>query len=255
MNNGKIMPVLMLDCGNTRIKWGVWQLNQLSSMGTLDYTQLSHTCFNHVLCQDAAIAAVVDPSRLDQVLECCARLSITPHLAISQASLGDVYNGYSQPQRLGVDRWLALIAAWQQLQQACVVVDAGTAITVDVLNATAQHLGGAILPGLDKMYHSLKQTGHIHLHQAGQLQILGQNTEDCLYTGLIAAATGGVIRLIEQAFTYHHLPHTTPILISGGDACYFLSALDGYVTLARPALVLQGLGVWWQQCKLFETNS
>jgi type III pantothenate kinase len=105
-----------------------------------------------------------------------------------------VRNGYAQPQRLGSDRWAALIAAWHDVRGACLVVNCGTATTVDALSIEGEFLGGLILPGLDMMLRSLA-TGTAQLDETqGSLKDFPLNTADAIYSGAISATLGAIER-------------------------------------------------------------
>ena len=84
-----------------------------------------------------------------------AHWGLTPGYAESLPALAGVTNGYREPARLGVDRWLALLAAWQELHAGAILVSAGTALTIDVLQDNGQHGGGYIVPGLRLMRDAL----------------------------------------------------------------------------------------------------
>jgi type III pantothenate kinase len=103
-----------------------------------------------------------------------------------------VRNGYTQPQRLGSDRWAALIAAWHDMQGACLVVSCGTATTVDALSARGEFLGGLILPGVDMMHDSLA-AGTAQLGVAeGALKDFPLDTADAIHSGVVRATLGAI---------------------------------------------------------------
>ena len=86
---------------------------------------------------------------------CRETIGRPPEFASSTDTAAGVRNGYSNPAQLGVDRWLAVIGAFHRHRDACCVVDAGTALTIDGVDATGQHLGGFIVPGPRLMVESL----------------------------------------------------------------------------------------------------
>ena len=103
-----------------------------------------------------------------------------------------VRNGYEQPERLGSDRWAALIAAWRHVRGACLVVNCGTATTIDALSAQGEFLGGLILPGVSLMQHSLAtNTAQLDAEQ-GVLRDFPRNTADAIHSGILRATLGAV---------------------------------------------------------------
>ena len=159
-----------------------------------------------------------------------------PGYARSVRMLAGVVNGYREPERLGVDRWLALLTAWRELHGGAVVVSAGTALTVDILAADGQHNGGYIVPGLRLMRHALVSGTSGVRPAAETLPSLapGRSTTEAVLHGCMAMA----VALIERA----RRDVATPVVLSGGDAGALAPWLAGPV-LQRPDLVLDGLGI------------
>ena len=155
-----------------------------------------------------------------------------------------VKNCYSQPETLGIDRWAALIAGWHQAKESCIVVNAGTAVTIDTLQAgadnTATFVGGMILPGLRLMQQTLAQNTAGLQTPSGQYSVFPKNTGDAIYSGACNAIIGA-IGLAAKRINQHS--SSVPIIISGGDAV-LLSPLAtdlGLKVSVSPHLVLQGL--------------
>ena len=161
----------------------------------------------------------------------------------SRSSLG-LTNAYTQPRRMGVDRWVAMIAAWRELESACLVVDAGTAVTLDAIDANGQHLGGQILPGVGLMAHTLAErtsdiprTRRRRTEAFDGLGMFARNTGDAVAAGALNAVTGAIERAIR---TLRSNAYDASIVLTGGDASRILQALND-TALHRPNLVLQGL--------------
>jgi type III pantothenate kinase len=159
---------------------------------------------------------------------------------VSQASQAGVTNGYDEPSRLGADRWAALIGARARVGSACVVVNAGTAITVDSLSRDGQFLGGIILPGLETMLHALE------VRTAGLRRLPGSHrdfpttTADAMTTGVVDAAVGAVQRV--QGRLALLVRGEVRTLLSGGAAESLRPHLaDGCECVDQ--LVLEGLRV------------
>ncbi len=108
---------------------------------------------------------------------------------------------YSDPSRLGVDRWLAMLAAHAASTKACLVVDCGTALTIDKLTASGEHCGGYIIPGLALMRRSLEENTRIRLNkefEAGGVA-LGHSTDEAVYHGSLAAAVALIRAKFEES--------------------------------------------------------
>ncbi len=150
-------------------------------------------------------------------------------VAASAQSCG-VKNSYKMPHQLGSDRWAALIAAWQLKKAACVVVNAGTAITIDALTAEGVFMGGMILPGLYLMRASLAANTAGLEQLSGTLTLFPQNTGDAMISGAIQAISGAVVQMHSTLAGYEKtVPH---LLLTGGDSSALLAALDDNAPVA-----------------------
>lgn len=234
------MALLLLDIGNTRIKWGVMSDDSIAATGSTRLPEMPASLPSHV---DAAVASNVAGD------EVATRISATvlaqcdaPTVFVSAtASAAGVHNSYADPASLGVDRWMAMIGARALTDSACLVVDAGTAITLDALDADGQHLGGQILPGLGLMAQSLgSQTSdlpHIGEQLLSQLpdgERFGRSTDAAIAQGLLGAAVGAIELAIAA------LPGDAELILTGGDASVLQSRLAHPCEL-REHLVLEGL--------------
>lgn len=193
--------MIAIDAGNTRIKWGVhdgagWV--DRGGVATSDAACLSESVGGWpgdsrvVLCNVAGAAVGQTISRL--LAERHFHLTL---LRASDAACG-VRNAYERPGQLGADRWAALIGARGQTNSACLVVCAGTATTLDLLDATGQFRGGAILPGFDLMRAALAQnTAQLPLALVGEGKFYSEprNTMDAIFSGCLHAQAGAVERM------------------------------------------------------------
>jgi type III pantothenate kinase len=187
--------------------------------------------------QRVVVACVSDNALLAQVQIAVYRLW---HCEIervqAQAQALGVTNAYAQPETLGVDRWLVLLAARHDYPLPSCVVDCGTAITVDVLNADGVHQGGLISAGLHLMRNALTtQTAALPFANAAPPLGLATYTEAAIYNGTLTAAVG----LIEQVFLQHA---PCQLLLTGGDADIIARAMPHAQVDAD--LVLRGLALW-----------
>ncbi|MEY4588820.1 MAG: hypothetical protein RL497_896 [Pseudomonadota bacterium] len=236
------MNVLDIDLGNSRAKWRIATLGLSGSWLRLDATDSKAYPAEWQAINRSVSAIRLASVRSDQDTEAVIdalhkRFACDIHRAYSCGEAAGVINGYAEPQRLGVDRWLALLAARQVMQGDVVVVDAGTAITLDLLTGQGQHLGGYILPGVVRQAESLGVT-RVQVVSA-QLQpqwMPGQATQECVS----AAITASILGLCCRA--QHHLP-AAHWCLTGGDVNW-LAAICNELNLRftqYPNLVLDGL--------------
>jgi type III pantothenate kinase len=229
-------PFLLLDVGNSAIKWrlgdarGLRQEGGESNTVAALCTALAGNDWYHV-----ALASVAGDEPDSELIGALQSLRHTPvwHAVPQRACLG-VTNSYADPHTMGVDRWVAMIGAWCEFGGPLCVVDAGTAITVDLLDGDGQHEGGFILPGVDLMRRALSSgTGRIRVDALSAPDITpGTSTQACVSAG-VWRATVGAIRVLLSDFADHRA------VITGGHASLLLSL--GVVADARPDLVLEGL--------------
>ena len=215
--------ILCLDCGNSRLKWGLHHGTDWLEQGALAHDQIATLATllqrwpqpEQVLLANVAGAAAGESIRRS-LGDWADRLQEVR----STASCAGVSNHYLNPERLGVDRWCALIGARGQTQAACLVVMAGTATTVDTLDADGNFLGGLILPGSDLMRRGLaRDTAGLPL-AAGHWSATPRCTEDAIASGVIEAQAGA----IERAFARLASPAAV-CLLSGGNADVLASHL------------------------------
>jgi type III pantothenate kinase len=187
--------VLLLDVGNSRCKWalvrdGKW-LHQGES-GNSEWMTLQHT-FASLPTPTRVLASNVAGEAMAACLHAiCAEWKCALEFVAARAEQCGVRNGYEQPERLGSDRWAAMIAAWTQVRGACLVVNCGTATTIDALSAQGEFPGGLILPGVGLMQHSLAtKTAQLAAAQ-GTLQEFPRNTADAIHSGILRATLGAI---------------------------------------------------------------
>lgn len=159
----------------------------------------------------------------------------------SLPELGGLSNGYEQPQQLGVDRWLALLGASERAQGDAIVIDAGSAITLDLLSRRQGHLGGAILPGLqtgpERFYSLFPQIDFSDpALQPGDRP--GRNTFDCLHPVGGKALLPQLTKLLRQWRGL--LEEPVSVLLCGRDAEALAAALP-VESRIEPELVFRGM--------------
>jgi len=239
------MPtVLVVDAGNTRLKWGVAQAGRWiarDAISTSDAMGLAQALDRLDVAPSVAVGCnVAGPEVGDRVSAAIAARGLELHWNVARSSQAGVTNGYDDPSRLGADRWAALMGAWARVGSACVVVNAGTAITVDSLSRDGHFLGGIILPGLDTMLDALEARTAGLRRMPGVHRDFPTNTADAMTTGVIDAAVGAVQRV--RARLERRMPGEVRILLSGGAALALRPHL-GDTCEQVDQLVLEGLRV------------
>lgn len=233
---------LLVDMGNSRLKWA-WDQPVPLQQQQAGYESSGLAAVCDRLWQDVPRPDQVWLSCVTGQAEefsdwCVAHWGLRPHVAESAARWGGLVSGYEEPQCLGVDRWLAMIAARSAYpQEALCIVDLGTAVTLDMVNAGGQHLGGYILPGLAAMRDCLRQRTGL---RPGKVTATGygHDTGSAVQLGIHAAVLG----LIDRALNLYQVASGARprLVITGGDARPLLPHLHQSYEW-RPALVLEGL--------------
>jgi len=187
------------------------------------------------------IVASVNPP----ALEAFARLSAEAAGVRPEAAGVDfpipIETDVSEPEKVGVDRLLAALAAYRQVKGACIVVDAGTAVTIDAVSADGVFQGGAIFPGLDLMARALAD-GTARLPEVSmptEAPAVGKNTREAIAAGVLRGAAGAVAALIEGM--RKTVGRRAPVLLTGGDAPRLVPYLPSDCRDVVPNLVLEGL--------------
>ena len=235
-------PWLLLDVGNSAIKWRLSSASGLLSEGgrAEDMATLGAVLKGRDW-QRVAIASVAADHKDATLAEVAtAGRPVQIHYATSDAELLGLRNRYPAPQSLGVDRWLAMLAAWHHMGGPLCVVDAGTAITLDLISQDGLHQGGFILPGAELMHRSLgMSTGKIRVNNLTAPAVApGEDTAACV-SGGIWLAVKGLLGAALAAYPEHRF------VLTGGGAAGLLTLTPGIEH--QPDLVMEGLRLWLLQ--------
>jgi len=235
-------PWLLLDVGNSAIKWRLASASGLlSEGGRAEDMATLRAMLDGRNWQQVAIANVAAEHRDVNLAEMVAagRPAEVRYATSDSEQLG-LRNRYSAPQTLGVDRWLAMLAAWHHLGGPLCVVDAGTAITVDLIAQDGMHEGGFILPGAELMHRSLgRGTGKIRVDSLTAPDLTpGEDTAGCVNAG-VWMAVKGLLDAALAAYPQHRF------VVTGGGAAGLLTLTPGIEH--QPDLVVEGLRLWLVQ--------
>lgn len=242
------MATLLIDLGNTRIKWA-W----MRGAGLGDYDAHEHhgqpLASLQPLWQQAPqrvlINSVLGPDLQAQIQASAEPFGLTLHWATSSDSFEGLRNGYRQPAQLGSDRWLGMIAAQQNNPGRCLcVVSCGTAVTIDAISPQGKHLGGMILPGLRLMQQSLKQgTRQVDAQEQNEPpQMLADHTSAAVHAGCHYGVVGAISQMLAKVSVEYN--EIVKCIVTGGDAEKIRPLLEARETEHRPHLVLEGLALW-----------
>jgi len=230
--------MLLIDAGNSALKWAVVDAGQWRAQGRSDYADWSG--LKAELTPDATcfIASVADAARDAALTALLGEAGSAAVWLKAEAVLGDLKNSYLDPQQLGVDRWMGLIGARQRTCDPVLVVSAGTAMTVDALAADGVFLGGVIVPGFALMRQALQQGTARVADASGEWQAFPRATADAVYSGLLAALCGTIRQQYAHLAEFSGKPPRC--LLTGGDAALLLPHLNLPAELI-PALILEGI--------------
>jgi type III pantothenate kinase len=244
---------LLLDIGNSRLKWA-WLIDrhlQRPGLALHRRRDLDEVLTDLPLEEPAPAAvlaaSVAAPELTGAVADAVKRCwGLTMQLATTEGAACGVRCGYTEPRQLGVDRWMAILAAHRHHQTPVCVVNAGTAVTIDLLRTDGEHLGGLIVPGLRLMQEVL-QRGTGRIEEATRLVVQtepagagpGRDTASGMRNGALLAVSS----LIRDCVRRVNGPDAASVVLTGGDAEALMPELTGLSVDHRPLLVLEGLAL------------
>ncbi|BCG64210.1 MAG: type III pantothenate kinase [Methyloprofundus sp.] len=221
--------ILLVDIGNSRLKWNTIQAEKMAQTHAILHV---HGSIQATLIkawqvldkpEGLRLACVGSPLVKQQLIEVVN--SLWPNLPIIEAhsvtNAQGITNAYPVPHKLGVDRWLAMIGAFQHYKAPFCIVSCGTAITLDIVNEQGMHLGGMIMPGLRLMQQALQQgTSALNINNEAHPLGLASYTEAGIYNGCFAAVKG----FIEMGLAQYD--SAAQLILAGGDAVLLQESLQ-----------------------------
>ncbi len=248
------MTFLAIDVGNTRLKWAVYANPQPGAALLLQgavfleaIDQLAETAWKDIAPPTQMLGCIVAGEgvkrRVEEQIDLASNWNIEPRWVNATANAAGVINGYEHPNRLGADRWVALIGARHHIlrtgtRRPALVVMVGTAVTVDALDADGRFLGGLILPGFGLMLRALEMGTAGLKVPTGEVLDFPANTSDALMSGGANAIAGAVDRM------YRRLSAKTasePALIMTGGAAVKLAPITEHSFETIDTLIFEGL--------------
>lgn len=235
------MSTLAIDAGNTRIKWGVHDGSnwlQQGAMSTADAERLRDDFAQWPSTERVIVANVAGERVAKALTQALEPVEAKPLWVVSRSQQCGVRSGYAEPARLGADRWAALIATRYLYEGPCVVVNAGTTMTVDALSSESIFLGGFIVPGFALMRGVLAtHTAQLAVRE-GTFSFFPDNTGDAIASGALNALAGAVERMCRYLVETGEDEPT--VVLSGGNAGLLAPRLNGPLQVVGN-LVLEGL--------------
>jgi type III pantothenate kinase len=247
------VTVLLVDIGNTRIKWARLRGGRLSRARAAvhsgwragDYARrlLGAKPPEHVL-----VSTVADPKVNQALIAAASGAGADTHFVTVPRRGGGVRVGYLEPWRLGVDRFVAAVGAHQLFKGVAVcVVGVGTAMTIDLVSADGRHRGGVIIPAPDLMMETLfSETNGIRRRAQGGAgagtRLFGRSTR----AGVIQGSRYAAAALIDRAVDEARLFGRQPLVVLTGGGAGVVRPLVRSACVGVPDLVLRGLAVFAQ---------
>lgn len=237
----------LFDLGNTRLKWARVAAGELLDRGALAHQgggfdqALDAALAALPRAKDAFLSSVATPDLAARVRALCARHGVPCRDVHPIAEMAGVRIAYAQPEQLGADRFLSLLAAHARGPGPWLIVSIGTAVTVDALSQEGRHLGGVIAPTPALMREALAaRVPHLR-NDGGEPMVFAGNTQDALAGG----ALGAVLGLIERCHARAAIVFgCVPMVLLGGGGATDVQSEMCLDYQPAPDLVLEGLSVW-----------
>jgi type III pantothenate kinase len=242
---------MLLDVGNSSVKWATERNGVLEGGGRFYYRDegfsraASRAWEGLPAPRVLAVASVTDAGMEHEISEWAGSVwETTPCYIRASSQAAGVTSAYREPGTLGADRWAAIVAAHHDAENPVCVIDCGTAITLDVVDAAGNHQGGLIAPGLAMMRRSLVQEtaaiGPVPDRANGLPSLFSRNTMEGVNSGVMHMAGALIDRVIEEAASGYG--RTLEAVITGGDAEILLPLLRSPPRYDR-YLVLKGVAI------------
>lgn len=237
-------PVLLsVDIGNTRLKWALFEGREICGTGALvpEFDAEWSPLLRLPAPRTVAVASVGPVEWLERFCGVAADVWGRPPVIVRTGTrYAGLRNGYEIPGRLGVDRWAAMVAAWDRCGGPVCVVDAGSAVTIDLVDGSGRHRGGLIAPGIAMMRDSLLHGTRdvvVNPDFDNGLQEWPRDTKTGVEYGCHHAVASLIAGVVARWRSEVHAP---TCLLTGGDAERLSGLIDTSCRL-EPHLVLEGI--------------
>ena len=244
---------LLVDIGNTNLKWCWLKHGERSKTFFAPHRErsgselLDESWYGSKVVSQVLIANVSVPQLNEEVSAWVAKRWGCPvHVLKSERFFSGVTNAYRDPQQLGVDRWLTLLAAHREYPGDNCIVDCGTAITIDLLHGGGEHQGGLILPGFTLMRNALLDKTHIPRVDGDPetIPVLARDTQSAVASASLYAAVALVGYVLNYAKA--RVGSVPRLLLTGSDAERLRSGL-GTDAIQDAELIMKGLTIYAEE--------
>lgn len=243
--------ILLADIGNSRLKWvtlaqGTFQQRGQANHREQGWDEIAERQWSNLPRPTRVVVVSVTSGEAGTALAAWIKRTwrIEVEFVRATAAAYGIRNAYREnPERLGADRWVAMIAAYAMIREVCYVVDCGTAVTIDALAVDGQHLGGIIIPGMRLMREALYRDTRQIPPEGGTPQLFGGSTRDGVWGGAVYAVAAAVDGITTRMLAAGGVGLR---VLTGGDAETILPYLTESYRL-EPDLIFQGLRVIAEQ--------
>lgn len=233
------LMVLAVDIGNTSIHWGEFVGGTLRREGRFDSDPECLILFLKTLSPDAVLAVSSVVPKLNSCFDSRPVLWVT-------AATAKIPLRVDFPEEVGADRLCNAVAAWERFGQATIVVDFGTATTLDIITTRGEYGGGAIIPGVETSNENLSRVAA----QLPRVEILrpkrvvGRNTIECIQAGLFHGTVGMIDHLVRLSQKEENCPMK---VVATGGLAPLLASESAMIESIEPNLTLEGIYFIWKR--------
>lgn len=228
---------LVIDIGNTNTGLTLFKGKKIFAISKIDeciFKNVVDFVANNVISSSIISSVKEINSEIEKISDYYNALIFSHNLVLP------VYNKYKTPDTLGMDRLAAVVGAhFLYPKRDLIVIDAGTCLTIDFLNAKGEYIGGKISPGIEMRYKALHTfTDKLPLvNKEKNSPIIGEDTTSSILSGVQRGILGEIRSIISD---YRIEKPNAIVLITGGDCFFFEKALKNSI-FAHPNLVMIGL--------------
>lgn len=236
------MSIITIDIGNTSIHWGEFVGGNLLKEGRIDSNENALNSFLNTLHE---VGDIVVSSVVPALNPCFKNRKV---LSVS-AETAKILIRVDHPEEVGADRLCNAVAAWEKFGGPTIVVDFGTATTLDIVTAKGEYGGGAILPGIEISNETLSQRAAQlpRVEIAKPKRVVGRNTVECIQAGLYYGTVGMIDHLIRLSQKEEGYP--MKVVATGGLAS-LIAPESKMIESVEPNLTLEGLYYIWKRWNL-----
>jgi len=235
---------LLIDAGNSRVKWalldnGYWKTG---ASGRAEFAAVLKDNMDSGVSPGSVHICSTRSQAFNQQLTVLIQdmFGIEAEFVWPQRRAYGVMNRYEPVDSLGADRWAALVAVKSICHNAAIIIDCGTAVTIDALNTDGVFEGGVIFPGVELALQSLNQADNLDVAGQGPTTVFARSSQQAMYSGVIYSLAGAINRIVLEM--RKKLGLGVSIYICGGDAGKVFDLIDHNV-IKEPDLVMTGLKV------------